>query len=86
MEVDSSTVAECLLVGFGLEFGLEAEEGSGGVLVAVGGSTTSLGEGAVVSCDAGVESFRGGPPPLPPRPPPRPPLFPRLPSRVDVLR
>ena len=82
----SDTVAECLLSSFGLGFGLEIGEGSAGVSAVLGGSTTSLGAGTAVSCDAGVESFREEPPPLPPRPPPRPPLFPRLPSRVDVLR
>lgn len=87
IEVGSSdTVAECLLAGLGLEFGLGVEEGSADVLVTAGGSITSLGVGATVSCDIEFESFRGGPPPLPPRPLPRPPLFPRCPSRVDVLR
>jgi hypothetical protein len=60
-------------------------EGSAGVLVVVGGSTTTLGAGIAVSFEAELESFREEPPPLPPRPPPRPPLLPRLLPRVDGL-
>jgi hypothetical protein len=82
----SGTATGLLAAGLDWEFDLRVGEGSAGVLVVVGGSTTSLGVGTAVSCDAELGSFRDGPPPLPPRPLPRPPLFPRLPSRVDVLR
>lgn len=86
-EVESSdAAAEFLLAGFGLGFDSGIGEGSAGVFVVVGGSTTTFGVGAAGSCGAEVESLRGGPPPRPPRPLPRPPLFPRLPSRVGSLR